>query len=87
MAHYDDGEPDCTVSPSNLARHLPGCGWPESERVAVAEREAGIVRAEAERDLLLEFMALVPPHVNFEAALWGATTALILARKSWKAAS
>jgi hypothetical protein len=44
----------------------------------VAKQDAGATIRE--RDLLLKFMGAVPPHVNFEAALWGATTALILAR-------
>ena len=34
MAHYDSCEPDCTVSPTHLARHLPGCGYRPDAPVA-----------------------------------------------------
>jgi hypothetical protein len=55
MAHYDDCEPDCTVAPLHLARHLPGCGMTRplrNEADVLAAAQARISRPSAERDAI-----------------------------------
>jgi hypothetical protein len=76
MAHYDDCEPDCTVAPLHLARHLPGCGMTRplrNEADVLAAAQARVSRPSAERDAitaLVNWRRMEQGGVDFEALEW-----------------